>query len=69
MWVWAILSMPLVIRPLDGLGLKGVPWLDVGLVGGHITKFSPMILLIIMLLQLHLYQHLLMYNTSASSSG
>jgi len=25
--------MPLVIRPLDGLGLEGVPWLDVGLVG------------------------------------
>jgi len=25
--------MPLVIGPFDGLGLKGVPWLDVGLVG------------------------------------
>jgi len=25
--------MTLVIGPLDGLGLEGVPWLDVGLVG------------------------------------
>jgi len=39
-WVWAILNeaqlnlfyMPLVIGPLDGLGLEGVRWLDVGLV-------------------------------------
>jgi len=30
---WIFLSMPLVIEPLDGLRLEGVPWLDVGLVG------------------------------------
>ena len=27
------MSMPLVIGPLDGLGLEGVPCIDVGLVG------------------------------------
>ena len=30
---WIFLSMLLVIGPLDGLELEGVPWLDVGLVG------------------------------------
>jgi len=25
--------MPLVIGPIDELGLEGVPWLDVGLIG------------------------------------
>jgi len=41
MWIWAswmkpnwiFLSMPLVIRPLDGLGFEGVPCLNVGLIG------------------------------------
>jgi len=37
--------MPLVIGPLDGLGLEGVPWLDVGLVG-HIILFHCLILLL-----------------------
>ena len=30
---WIFLSMSLIIGPFDGLGLEGVPWLDVGLVG------------------------------------
>jgi len=30
---WIFFSMSLVIGPLVGLGLEGVPWLDAGLVG------------------------------------
>jgi len=37
---WIFLSMPLFIRPLVGLELEGVPWLDAGLVGvtSHLIK-------------------------------
>jgi len=31
--------MPLVLGPFVGLGLEGVPWLDVGLVG--VTSSPP----------------------------
>jgi len=36
---WIFLSMPLVIGPLDGLGLESVPWLDDRLVG--VTSSPP----------------------------
>jgi len=37
---WIFFSMPLVIGPHDGLGLEGVPWLNVGLVG--VTSSPPL---------------------------